>query len=185
MIQLLTFLFISFFKISLFAVGGGLAMIPMIEQIFIREKKMLKSEDISDLIAIMQTMPGMMAVNAAVFVGHKLAGFKGAFVSVIGVILPSVGIIIAIAALFQDLDVDNPHLLGLFFCVKACVVAIFLGTAYRLAKNIFQTFFDYAVVIVFCVLLLCGFPQIGLILISIPVGWGYVIYKRYFRKLKR
>jgi len=180
--RLLIFLFISFFKVALFIVGGGLAMIPTIEHIFVREKKLLKSEDIPDMIAIMQTMPGMMAVNAAIFVGHKLAGFRGAFVSIIGVIMPSVIIMMIIAVFFQNLDIQNIHLLRMFSCVRACVVAIFLGTAFRLAKNVLKSVFDYVIVGSFCVLLVCGFSQIALILISIPIGWSYAIFKRLNRR---
>ena len=180
--RLLIFLFISFFKIALFIVGGGLAMIPMIEQIFVREKKLLKPEDMPDMIAIMQTMPGMIAVNAAIFVGHKLAGFKGAFVSIIGVIMPSVIIMTIIALFFQNLDIKNEHLLGMFSCVRACVVAIFLGTAFRLAKNVLKGGFDYIIVALFGILLICGFSQVALILISVPVGWGYVLYRRFIAR---
>ena len=180
--RLLALLFISFFKIALFVVGGGLAMIPMIEHIFVREKKLLKSEDMPDMIAIMQTMPGMIAVNAAIFVGHKLAGFKGAFVSIIGVIMPSVIIMTIIAMFFQNLDIKNEHFLGMFSCVRACVVAIFLGTALRLAKNVLKGPFDYIIVVLFGILLICGFSQIALILISAPIGWSYVLYRRFITK---
>ena len=177
-LQLAILIFISFFKIALFVVGGGLAMIPVIEQIFVQERKLLKSEDMLDMIAIMQTMPGMMAVNAAIFVGHKLLGFKGAAVASIAVILPSIGIIILIAFLFQNLDVKNPHILKSFSCVRACVVAIFLGTAYRLTKNVFKGLFDYIIVFLFIGLLLYGFSQIALILLSLPIGWLYIIWTR-------
>ncbi len=184
-LQLATLIFVSFFKIALFVVGGGLAMIPVIEQIFVQERKLLKSEDILDMIAIMQTMPGMMAVNAAIFVGHKLLGFKGAAIASIAVILPSIGIIMLIATLFQNLDVKNPHILQAFSCVRACVVAIFLGTAYRLAKNVFKGLFDYIIVFSFIVLLVYGFSQVALILISMPVGWMYVIMTRMRMRRKK
>jgi len=184
-LQLAILIFVSFFKIALFVVGGGLAMIPVIEQIFVQERKLLKSEDILDMIAIMQTMPGMMAVNAAIFVGHKLLGFKGAAIASIAVILPSIGIIMLIATLFQNLDVKNPHILQAFSCVRACVVAIFLGTAYRLAKNVFKGLFDYIIVFSFIVLLVCGFSQVALILISMPVGWMYVIMTRMRMRRKK
>lgn len=180
--HLLVLLFTSFFKIALFVVGGGLAMIPVIEQLFVREKKLLKGRDILDMCAITQTMPGMTAVNAAIFVGHKLAGFKGAFVSVIGVITPSIGIIMLIAALFENLNIENQHILNMFSCVRACVVAIFLGTAYRLSKDVFKGLFDYIVVLAFLILLALGFSQIALILISVPIGWSYVLFKRRIAK---
>lgn len=183
--KFLVFLFCSFFKIALFVVGGGLAMVPVIEDVFVREKKLLKEKDILDMIAIMQTMPGMLAVNAAICVGYKLAGLKGAVVSVIGVIMPSIAIIMLIAALFMNLDVKNPHILMMFSCVRACVVAVFLGTAYRLFKNAVHSLFDYVFLVGFVVALMCGVSQIKLILLSMPIGWGYVLYWRFRMRRKK
>ena len=153
-------------------------MIPMIEDIFVRRHKMIKNQDILDMMAIVQTMPGMIAVNAAIFIGHRLAGFMGAVVAVIGVILPSIIIISLIAALFISPDVQNPHILKAFACVRASVVAVFLGMAGRLIKEVIKTRFDVIIVALFCIALMCGFPQIALILLSIPIGWGYVLCER-------
>ena len=177
--HLLLFLFISFFRTALFIVGGGLVMLPMIERIFVREKKLLTHADMLDMLAVMQTMPGMMAVNAAIFVGHKLAGLKGAVVSVIGVILPSILIMIMIAALFMNLDIQNPHILRAFSCVRACVAAIFVGMAFHLGPSVLKQRLDYVIVGGFIIALLCHVSQVILILISIPVGWGYVLYRRW------
>lgn len=174
----LFFLFSRFFQIALCVVGGGLAMVPLIEDVFVCKKRVLTHEDMLDMVAIMQTMPGMMAVNAAIFVGHRLAGFMGAAVAIIGVILPSVGIMMGIAAVFQSVDVQNPHMLQAFSCVRACVAAIFLGTAIRLVKSVFRGMFDYVIVGAFMIALLCGFSQIALIIMSVPIGWAYVLYQR-------
>lgn len=136
--QNLLFIFFNFFKIALFVVGGGFAMIPVIEDTFVKQKKILSEEDMLDMIAITQTLPGMTAVNAAIFVGHKIAGFKGAFAAVLGVILPSIIIITTLAMLLQASDIKNPHWLKAFSCVRACVTAIFCMMACRIAKRVYD-----------------------------------------------
>ena len=73
-IFILFLIFASFFKISLFVIGGGLAMIPVIEDIFVKKHKLLKEQDIFDMMAVSQTIPGLIAINCAIFVGTKFAG---------------------------------------------------------------------------------------------------------------
>lgn len=90
-------LFFTFLKIGTFTFGGGYAMIPLIQNEVVNNKKWLSDKDISDIIAIAETTPGPIAINAATFVGYKTKGFKGALAATIGVVLPSFFIIILIA----------------------------------------------------------------------------------------
>jgi len=181
-VKLLGFIFITFFKVALFVIGGGFAMVPVIEDIFVRHKKMLTSEDILDMVAVTQTMPGMIAVNEAIFIGHKLAGWIGSAVAIVGVILPSIIILTIIAALWPSLDVGNEHVLKAFSCVRACVAAVFCGTAYRIGRQILKGPFDYILVILCFVALAMDVPSLVIILTSIPIGWGYIIVLRYLSK---
>lgn len=171
------FLFFTFFKVALFVIGGGLVMVPMIEDIFVRRKRLLCGKDILNMVAIMQTMPGMMAVNAAIFVGHKLAGIKGAITAAIGVILPSIIIMTIIAASVENLDIQNPHILRSFSCVRACAMALFAGTAYRLSQNLFHNRFDFIFASGLLIALMVGVSQSMLILCSIPIGCGIVFWQ--------
>src|SRR5690554_4228682 len=82
-------LFLIFFKIGAFTFGGGYAMIPFIEKEIVEETGWIESEDIVDIFAVVQSVPGVIAVNSATFVGYRVAGFLGALAATLGVALPS------------------------------------------------------------------------------------------------
>ena len=86
--------FFIFFRIGLFTIGGGYAMVPLIEADLVDKRKWVKKEDFLDLMALAQTVPGIFAVNIAIFIGYKLKGFWGAFWMALGTILPSFLIIL-------------------------------------------------------------------------------------------
>lgn len=153
---MLFLIFFSFFKISLFVVGGGLAMIPVIEDIFVKKHKLLKEEDVFDMIAVSQTIPGLIAVNCAIYVGSKIAGLKGSLVAVLGVLIPSVIILSLIAAFFPLQTLDNPHLLMAFSYIRACVVGVFICMFLRLGKQVLKSLIDWIVVVCLAVGLMFG-----------------------------
>ena len=166
---MLFLIFTSFFKMSLFVIGGGLAMVPVIEDIFVKKHKLLKEQDIFDMIAVSQTIPGLIAVNCAIFVGTKLAGIKGACAAVFGVLIPSVIILSIIAAFFPLQSLDNPHLLEAFSYIRACVVGVFICMAIRLGRQVLKHLIDIVVV---------GCLGLGLILglhILFIIGGGILI----------
>ena len=176
-IQIHILIFTTFFKIALFVVGGGLAMIPVIEDVFVKKQKLLTEDDILDMVTMTQTVPGLIAVNASLFVGYKLAGWKGCISAVIGLLIPSICIIMCIAAFFSLLSVQNQHWLTTFSCVRAGVTGIFIATACRLAKKIIQTKYDFCIVILFNIGLICQIKPAWIILAAIPVGWIYTFYQ--------
>ena len=88
-------MFNVFFKIGLFTIGGGLAMIPLIRDEFVERQGWIDDKDITDVLAIAQSLPGVIAVNSATFLGYRLAGIAGALVCTLAVILPSFIIIFA------------------------------------------------------------------------------------------
>ena len=90
-------LFSFFLKLGTFTVGGGVAMIPIIRDSLVRDKKWFSDEEMADMIAICQSLPGVIAINMATFVGFKKKGFLGSLVSTIGVLLPSFIVILLIA----------------------------------------------------------------------------------------
>ena len=108
-------MFNVFFKIGLFTIGGGLAMIPLIRDEFVERQGWIDDKDITDVLAIAQSLPGVIAVNSATFLGYRLAGIMGALVCTIGVVLPSFLIIFAIAMLFASSGLDsNTYILKFF-----------------------------------------------------------------------
>ena len=126
-------LFLTFMKIGAFTFGGGYAMIPLIQREVCTNKKWLKDEDILDIIAIAESTPGPIAINAATFVGFRVAGFFGAFVATLGVVLPSFLIITAVSFVlkaFGDLKVVKYAFAG----VRAAVLALLLKALWTLFK---------------------------------------------------
>lgn len=184
--QRLLLLFNSFFKIALFVVGGGLAMLPVIEEVFVKKHKLLNHNQILDMIVLTQTVPGLIAVNAAVYVGTKLAGVLGALIALLGVILPSMVIIIVIAWFFPNLDTNNPYLTSFFLGVKACVTGMFIVTAVRVARRTLTNWVDGILVFVFFMLVMAKVNPGLVILASIPVGYAYVVivHKRHIKMQK-
>ena len=128
-------LFWTFAKIAALVVGGGLAMLPVIEETFVNRKKILTSEELLDMISLTQTIPGVIAVNSAVYVGWKVAGFAGALCAVTGVILPSFLVILIIAMLFPHLSPDNVYVKGAFAGVRAAITGMIAVTAARTVQK--------------------------------------------------
>ena len=171
-------LFSTFFQIALFVVGGGLAMLPVVEEKFVRKNKVLTQNDLLDMIVLTQTVPGLIAVNSAVFVGTKVAGFLGAVVSVIAVILPSIAIILIIAIFFNHLDSKNPILISSFAAVRACITGVFLLTAWRLAKNVLISKTVCLIVLFLFVSLVMGISPMIVLISSLPVGYLYFYFAK-------
>lgn len=95
-----------FFKIGAFTIGGGYAMVPLIENEIVTKRKWIAQEDFVDLLAISQSAPGILAVNISIFIGYKLRGIRGSIITALGTILPSFIIILAIALFFHNFK-DN------------------------------------------------------------------------------
>lgn len=100
--------FTIFFRIGLFTIGGGYAMVPLIEAEIVDKRKWIKKEEFLDLMALSQTVPGIFAVNIAIFIGYKLRKFWGAFFMALGTIMPSFLIILAIALFFRQFQHLEP-----------------------------------------------------------------------------
>ena len=109
-------------------------MIPQIQQIVVEEKQWLTDEEMLDCIATSQSLPGVIAVNAATFIGYKQKKTAGAFVATLGVTIPAF-LAILIAVLFLDQIGDNPYVSGAFMGVKAAVCGLILVAAVKLIKK--------------------------------------------------
>ena len=94
-------MFLTFLKIGAFTFGGGYAMIPLIQKEAVENHKWVTDEDILNVVAIAESTPGPIAINAATFVGYHVAGFAGSLVATLGVVLPSFVIILAISGILQ------------------------------------------------------------------------------------
>ncbi|MDQ0413349.1 chromate transporter [Mesobacillus stamsii] len=132
--KLLFELFVVFFKIGPISFGGGYAMIPLIEREIIDKKKWIRSEEVSEVFAIAGTAPGAIAVNAAIFIGYRLAGFLGALAAMIGVLLPTTAIVMLLGSLYF-LFKDNALVEGAFLGIRAAVVGLITYAGIKVART--------------------------------------------------
>ena len=127
-------LFFTFFKIGLFTLGGGYAMIPIIEREVVDKHQWMKREEMLDLIAVAQSCPGVFAINISIFVGYKLRMKRGALCTAVGTALPSFLIILLIAMFFRQFQ-DNTTVASIFKGIRPAVVALIAVPTFRLAKS--------------------------------------------------
>ena len=127
-------LFFTFLKIGAFTFGGGYAMIPLIQKEIVEKKKWMTDEDILGIVAIAESTPGPIAINAATFVGYRTAGFGGALLSTVGVVLPSFIIIAAISFVlraFQNLAAVRYA----FWGIRAGVLALIIKAMWSMYQQ--------------------------------------------------
>ena len=119
-------LFLTFLKIGAFTFGGGYAMIALLENEFVSEKKWMTKEDFLDMVAIAESTPGPIGVNMATYVGFITGGIPGALIATLGLITPSIIIILIVANLlkaFRDSKYVNAAFYGLRPASTAMVAA--------------------------------------------------------------
>lgn len=126
-------LFWIFFRIGAFTFGGGYVMIPIIQHEISEKYGLIEEHELSEILVIAQSLPGMMAVNAATSIGYRLRGKIGAVICAMGVALPSFLIIVFLANLILRFN-DNPHVEGAFHWVRAAVVGMIAAAAVKMGK---------------------------------------------------
>lgn len=172
-------LFTAFFKIGLFTIGGGLAMLPLIQKAVVEEHQWMEDKEMIDCIAICQSLPGVVAINSATYIGYKKKGIVGAIAASLGVILPSF-IIIILAVLFLGHIGENRYVNGAFTSIKAASCALILFAAFKLGKQILKDKFTW-VVAVLCFIMtgLFRITAIWAIVFGAAAGLFLFLYKRH------
>lgn len=132
-LRLLLDIFMTFLKIGPLTFGGGYAMIPMIEREVVTNKKWLKTEDVADIFAISESVPGAIGINSATFIGYRIAGVPGALFAMLGVLLPTFTIVILLSIFFVFVR-DNPHIAAAFDGIRPAIVALIAFAAYKIGK---------------------------------------------------
>lgn len=125
-------LFWTFLKVGAFTIGGGYAMMVIIEKEVTRHGWMTK-EDFADVITLAISAPGLIAVNVAIFTGYKIMGTKGSIIASIGSIIAPFSIILAVAMLFTGIQ-DNPVMINIFKGIRPVVVALIIVPMVQMAK---------------------------------------------------
>ena len=128
-------LFWGFFKIAALVVGGGYAIVPAAENEFIHRKKLLTEDELLDMMAIIQSLPGIIAGNAALYIGYRAAGVWGALSALLGVATPSTVIILLIAIFLQNIDLNIPAVQGAFAGAQAAITGLIAVTAVRMIRK--------------------------------------------------
>lgn len=134
-------LFGAFFRIGLFTIGGGMAMLPLLKKEAVENHGWITEEEMIDYYALAQSSPGIIAVNTAVYVGYKHKGTRGALAATLGIVAPSWLIIIAVAAVFSRID-DLAVVRKAFAGIRIVVTAMILNTVIDLGKRVVRTRWD-------------------------------------------
>ncbi len=169
-------LFWEFLKLGLFTIGGGMAMIPQMQRIAVEDNKWLTDEEVIDCIAVSQSLPGIVAINMATYIGRKMAGFPGALCATVGVGLPSF-VIICIAVLLLDNLSDNPWIVGAFAGVKAAICGLLIVTVMKLGKPVLKSPFHWIMMI--AALAAIAFARVNAVWVILAAAlagilWSYI-----------
>ncbi len=170
-------LFLSFFKLGLFTIGGGMAMVPLIQDIVVNQKHWMSDEEALDCIAVSQGLPGVIAINMATYIGHNRKGFMGALVATTGVILPSFIIIILVIKVLSGIG-DNRYVQGALIGIKAAATGLIAFAAYKLGKQTLNNRFTWIVgILTFAVIIVFDLNAVWMILFGIFAGLLYTYQK--------
>jgi len=158
-------LFLSFARIGLAAFGGGYAMIPLMRAEFIIARQWLTLEEFLDIIAIAEITPGPVAINSATYIGYKVAGIPGAAAATLGVIAPSVVLILIIAGLFQHFR-TSPLVRAVISGIRPAVIGLIFSAVLVLGRPVLVDFRAFSISFAAFLLLITGklrpLPVIGL-----------------------
>lgn len=174
-------IFTSFAKIGAFTIGGGYAMIPLIQEEVVNKKRWIEEEDFMDVLAISQSAPGLLSVNISIFLGYRMRGTKGSVVATLGSILPSFLIILMIAMFFAGYQ-DNPTVMKIFKGIRPVVVALIAVPMINMAKKAKLNIYTAALAV--ATALLVTFFKISPIYILLVAGCVFVLpmYIKQYRE---
>lgn len=166
-------LFWTFFKIGAFTIGGGYAMIPLMEQEIVDKRKWLNKEEFMDTMSLAQSMPGVFAVNMATNVGFRTRGFAGAFTAIMGNVLMPILLILVLAIFFRQFS-DNTIVESIFKGIRPAVVALIAAPVFNMAKTAKISWSNFWIPVAATLLIwLLGVSPVIIILVA---GLGGFIY---------
>lgn len=179
-------LFATFLKIGAFTFGGGWAMIAIIEKEIVDKRQWLSKEEFLDLLAVSQSIPGILAVNMAVAVGDKLEGRRGAIWAALGTILPSFIMILCIAIFLTPETIKSNEILNnIFRGIRPAVVALIIAPVISSARAAKIGWKTIVIPIVVALLIWSKLPYISNPIIYIILGGlgGYFWFRRQYSKI--
>ncbi|QQK07909.1 chromate transporter [Miniphocaeibacter halophilus] len=169
-------MFKTFFIIGAFTIGGGVAMIPIIENEVVEKKEWLTYEEFMEALTVAQGLPGVLAVNMSVYIGLKIKGYKGALLCMLGAVLPSF-IMIIIVATFYEKIIGTDIVDRIFKGALPAVAAVIAASVYSLGKKSNFKYYHYIVAILIAIVV--ELFNISPILLILSFGIGYIIYNKF------
>ena len=169
-------IFAVFSKIGAFTIGGGYAMIPLIQN-ELGKRGWISEEELPDIIALAQSAPGILAVNVSIFAGYRLRGVKGSIAATIGTVLPSFLMILLIAIVFSGYQ-DNPVVVRIFKGIRPVVVSLIVVPMVNMARK--NNTSVWAWLLTGITLVLVAFLQVSpiwILLVLIVLATAYTYYK--------
>ena len=171
-------LFFTFMRIGAFTLGGGYAMLDMIESAVVNKRRWINKDEFWDMITVVQMLPGVFAVNTALYTGYKIKGVQGAAAACLGAVIPSFVIILLIAAFFLDYK-SNPVVERVFKGIRPCVVALILSPSIKMLKNSKLTYKTIVIpVLTVLISLLFNVSPVYIIMLSLVACVGTAYYQQ-------
>lgn len=171
--------FLTFFRIGLFTIGGGYAMIPLIEQEVVERHKWIAREEFLDMMALSQAMPGVFAINFSICIGNRLRGLRGSVAFASGVVLPSLLIILLLAMFFRTFA-GNAVIEAFFKGIRPAVVALIAVPCVKLGKtakiNLASAWLPIMVTVLIAIV------GVSPVYVIVLVAVGAYLYGRYLRE---
>jgi chromate transporter len=173
-------LYALFFKMGLFTFGGGYAMLPILQKEAVEKQKWITEEELLNYYSIGQCTPGIIAVNAASFIGYKLRKIGGLISATLGVISPSLIIIILVAALLRKY-MDNQYVQWAFGGIRISVIALIIDTVWDMWQKGIKDVRGY-VVFAAAALLLWFFDLSAILIVILAAGFAFMPSLRRAKK---
>ena len=173
-------IFVSFVKIGALLIGGGYAMLPLLEDEMVRRRKWSTSDEMADFFALAQVLPGVIAVNTAMLVGNRLRGLAGNIAAAIGLLVVPFVLIVAYATAYASAQ-DMPVVMRVLEGVRPAVAGMMLGMGVKMMRKSANTAWAVAVSVGACgAVLLWNPPMVWMILGAIAVGlaWNWIVLRK-------
>jgi len=166
-------IFTTFSKIGAFTIGGGYAMIPVIQKEIVDKRAWVNNEEFMDMLAISQSAPGILAINISIFIGQRLRGIKGSIIAAIGTALPSFVMILLIAMFFNNFR-DNEIVNRVFMGIRPVVVALIAVPLISLSKSTnLNKYTSFIPAISVLLIVMLGISPVYLIIAGAVLGLFY------------
>ena len=171
-------IFWYFFILGLFTIGGGYTMISFIEKELCKKRKWIKEDEFLEIIAISQSLPGVLATSVSTFVGEKIGGKSGAFLATLGISLPPF-IIFVVLFPFLSKSFENESLKKFYIGIQAGVLVLILNSAVNLFKHSIKYKWSYIIFIISMIaLIFFKVNPIWIILLGFSSGYFHIFFER-------